>query len=101
MKNINGTLMLLHFVDQSGDALGISSIDRSDIDMVALRLQTIGLLLNSRRIASAQYDLEALSSEPCGCGITHSGSGANAEKCLHYLHPLSFVPIIYVAKDRS
>src|SRR5690242_4040380 len=86
MKDINGPELLLHFVDQSGDTLGISRIDRSDIDMVPLHLKTIGLLQSFRKIASAQYDLEALSSEPCGCGITHSGSGANAEKYLHGLH---------------
>src|SRR5580765_4691629 len=91
MKNIDGPELLLHFVDQSGDTLGISRIDRSDIDRVALRLETIGLLLSFRKIASAQYDLEALSCEPCGCGVTHSGSGANAKKCLHGLHLASFV----------
>src|ERR1700756_1339333 len=90
MKNINRPAMLLHFVDQSGDTLGICRIDRSHIDMVALRLETIGLLLSFRKIASAQYDLEALSSEPRGCGISHPGSGANAEKCLHGVHLSSF-----------
>src|SRR6202008_4985391 len=101
MKNINGAEMLLHFVDQSGDTLGISRIDPSDIDMVALHLETIGLLLSFRKIARAQDDLETLFSEPFGRGITHSGSGANAEKYLHVFTSQVSVFSIYVTKGHS
>src|SRR5882724_916093 len=48
-------------------------------------------------MASAQYDLEALSCEPFGRRVTHSGSGADAEKCFHGLQVSTFAFIIITA----